>query len=130
MNVNPWVIPGSFQNLPEADGNSPGFHFVFRLHGNGLLYVTHRMTLSVDGAYASSNLQLKWKGLLSRAADLPETTWVCHVGDPIEVMAQFPHGLKPGLHHIRLEVVSGGNFGGNAQAGKPWVLCEFEDDLH
>jgi hypothetical protein len=130
VNVNPWVIPGSLQNLPAAGGKIPGFHFVFRA-GLGVthLYVTHRMMLSVDGADASSNLRLKWKGATVRAADLPETDWVCLAGEPIEVIAEFPGGLKPGQHHIKLETIRGGNYGGRAETGAPRVLCEFEDEL-
>jgi hypothetical protein len=130
MSVNPWVIPGSLQNLPTAGGKIPAFHFVFRA-GLGILhlYVTHRMTLSVDGVDASSNLRLKWKGATVRAADLPETDWVCRAGERIEVIADFPGGLKPGQHHIKLEMLSGGYYGGRALTTAPIVLCEFEDEL-
>ena len=68
MNVNPWVIPGSLQNLPASGGKIPGFHFVFRAgYGVTFLYVVHRMTLSVDGADVSRNLRLKWKGNIRRS---------------------------------------------------------------
>ncbi len=130
MNVNPWVIPGSLQNLPPAGGKIPGFHFVFRA-GLGVthLYVTHRMTLTVDRADASANLRLKWKEKTSRADALPETDWVCRAGEPIEVIADFPGGLKPGQHHLKLEIISGGGYGGRGESGAPRVLCEFEDEL-
>jgi hypothetical protein len=130
VNVNPWVIPGSLQNLPVVDGKIAGFHFVFRM-GLGVthLYVTHRMTLSVDGVDASSNLRLRRDGLTIRADELPETDWVCRAGEPIEVIAEFPGGLKRGQHRIKLEVLSGGNYGGRIGTGAPRVLCEFEDEL-
>lgn len=125
MNVNPWVIPGSLQNLPPANGKIPGFHFVFRARNDTYLYTTHLMKLSADGMDASSNLRLNWQGRTARAADLPETDWVARMGQFIEVVAEFPGGLKPGSHHIKLEVISGG-YGGD---GALYALCEFEDDL-
>ncbi len=129
MNVNPWVIPGSLQNLPAAAGRIPGFHFVFRA-GLGVthLYVTQRMTLSVDGVDASSSLRLRRNGLTVRADELPETDWVCRAGDPIEVIVEFPGGLKPGQHRIKLEVLFGGGYGGRIETGAPRALCEFEDE--
>lgn len=135
MNVNPWVIPGSLQNLPPVDGKAPGFHFAFRAAGHLFLFVTHRMILTVDGADASANLQLRSRGATVRAADLPKTDWCRRQGELIEVIGERPGGLGPGTHHIKLEALYGGNYAGAGGISSfpdsevPRSICEFEEEV-
>jgi len=130
MSVNPWVIPGSLRNLPAVAGRIPGFRFVFRADlGVTHIYVTHRMTLTVDGTDVSANLRLTWKGRTVRADELPETDWVWRAGEPVEVIAEKPGGLAPGRHSLKLDALMGGTYGGRPATFEPRVLCEFEDDV-
>ena len=127
MNVNPWYVPRSLRNLEPADGNVPGFRFMYRvpiLRAN--YFVTHRMTLILDGAELKEpNLRLTRKGVTVHAADLPTTNWACLRGETIEVTADLPAGLRKGWHRIRLEALFGGAFGGGVP-GTPVALCDFQ----
>jgi hypothetical protein len=130
MSVSPWYVPGSLRNLEPADGNVAGFRFAYRVaEFRTMYYVTHRMALFLDGAELKNpNLWLTYKGVTVRAAQLPETNWVCLRGDLVEVAADFPGGLRQGRHQVRLEAVFGGGFGGGAPAASV-RLCDFTGEI-
>ena len=130
MSVDPRYIPGSLRNLSPAGNQSPGFGFVFRTQGNRtLLYVTHRMTLWVDGVeIPGERLRLRRNGVGVRAPDLVQTDWVPLEGESIEVLADYPGGLQTGRHHVKLQALFGGVWG-STRAGSPATLCDFEAEL-
>jgi hypothetical protein len=130
MSTDPRYIPGSLRNLPLAGDRSAGFRFVFRTQGSrSLYYVTHRMTLTVDGvAIPGEKLRLTRNGVTVRASDLVRTDWVPLEGESIEVAAEHPGGLGPGRHRIRLQALFGGVWG-SARAAIPTTLCDFEAEI-
>jgi hypothetical protein len=130
MSVSQWYVPDSLRNLEPADGDVPGFRFAYRVPQLRTMYfVTHRMTLFLDGAVVPNpNLRLRYKGVTARAADLPETDWVCRRGEIVEVTVDLRGGLRRGRHEVRLAAVLGGGFGGGAP-GTPVTLCDFATEF-
>jgi len=127
MSVNPWYIPGSLQNLASQGGKPSGFTFAFRSAGlRTLLFVTHSMTVILDRRpIGIKAIKVGFRGSTVRASDLPTTDWVTREGDRVDIAVEFPSGLTRGRHHLRLEAVFGGTYGGG-RSGQSVVLCEFE----
>jgi hypothetical protein len=128
MRVNPWYIPGTLQNV-SSNGTPTGFEFTYRQAKFRLLYVTHKMTLFVDGvAIKQPNLRLTRNGLTVSATDLVTTTWACEPGEPIQFAADLPGGLSKGTHTIRIDAVFGGK-GDGSNGSKPIQIIDFQAEV-
>ena len=123
MSVDQWYVPGSLRSA-----GSEAIHFSFRWRSLRLmLYVAHEVVLLVDAARATK-VQISYRGRTVAAEDLVKTNWVVLEGENLDVRAELPNGLKPGVHRVEMTALLGGDFMGGV-SGKPVRLCAFTTEV-